>query len=975
MKKILAVCLIMLILMSCITFVSYAADCEVYTIPIYPYSEMASFDVENWVITDPLAHIYYSRYRSVTGLNPPQAMETPIYNAIANTFNYCNTAIGEPGIMPTTATTLDLVAFPIYVNGCSSTTNKLQYDTRYLNFKTVVGYNSSYYDLNESGTLGSVNISGYNPEYTDIDGLFMVALFAVKDGGGDADGNAITSIKFESINNVNSANKNAVVGNNVMDVCISGLTVGAPNVQIKSEVDKYIIEQVSKYTSDDMLNSMNYVITSDYSDEVKFQVLNELFQNYGLTDAKEGVKYLSNASTHRMNYRYLTTDEIYCAYNFGNWLVNTTKGRFSRGLLYSSGLIFNFEKDEYLDILLGASTETPGTKKYKQMLIDFMSGSDYSVEVLENSKKTADFFQDIIKLNNLETDYQIENLMDQIIECNSKTEMKWLQKQFSTLLFKRIGDGKTLSFRSEKFADALGRSANIFSFISSTADDILSIINMEEQVELYEKYSYFLKTIFQYTDVAAEMRIAAKQLYDDMENGYYNKVQSILNNCIKLETGLLNISLLKGNVSDANMIIDFSTFIINGLIVDVGDFVRQASYTQGYAELSSLFCMILKNDAAAFKESNTAENAWKFFEDYNLLWRLRYKGEEQFLEMSSIKSIMGQIKAFNYDAKEKIVHNTLSKLNESKFEFTEYEIPKSVQYLSKSVMNCPVNVYVYTQQGELVAELIDGVESDITNEYGRFAVVYRSYTDEYAKVICQTSDEKLIIKAEAISDGLVNFETATVDDANTYTFDNVNITKGNIIKAENTSTYTIFNNESDEVGIQYNLNEIDQNTYVPVESITINNKTDITLRMGETFVLDTTILPANATNRSVTWISDDDNILTVDNGVVTGLREGTTTVYAYATDADEIVDSMEINVAPANLKLTIDSVSVDSLIGQLVVVGYKNGSIDKIEFIEGCESKISGYENSEYLKAFLWIDLKNMSPLCESDIFYVNSVR
>ncbi|MDO4744012.1 MAG: Ig-like domain-containing protein, partial [Clostridia bacterium] len=397
--------------------------------------------------------------------------------------------------------------------------------------------------------------------------------------------------------------------------------------------------------------------------------------------------------------------------------------------------------------------------------------------------------------------------------------------------------------------------------------------------------------------------------------------------------------------------------------------------TQGYAELSALYSLKLKEDATNFKLSSTAENAWKFFEDYNLLWSLRYKGEEQFLEMSNIKSIMGKIKAFNYSAKENIVQDTLNRLNESKFEFTEYEIPKSMQYLSKSVMNCPVNVYVYTQSGKLIAELFDGVESDTTNEYGRFAVVYRPYTGEYAKVICQKTDEKLIIKAEAVSDGLVNFETATVNETNTYTFDNVNITKGSIIKTEDNSTYTIFNDENDEIGTQYTLNEIDQNTYVPVENITINNKTDITLNMGEKYVLDTTVLPTNATNKMVAWISDDDHILTVENGVITALREGTTTIYAYAADGDDIVDCMEISVAPANLILTKNSISVNSSIGQLIVAGYKNDIAEKIELINGYENELSGYDNYEYIKAFLWDNMENISPLCESKTIYINSAQ
>ncbi|MDO4743511.1 MAG: leucine-rich repeat protein, partial [bacterium] len=107
-----------------------------------------------------------------------------------------------------------------------------------------------------------------------------------------------------SIHSTNPALKNATIHYNVGEGSIY-------------DVDKYIIEQVSKYTSNDMMLIIDTIASSNYTADVKFQALNEIFQNYGLTDAQEGVKFLSEASPHRMNYRYLTTDEIYCAYNFG----------------------------------------------------------------------------------------------------------------------------------------------------------------------------------------------------------------------------------------------------------------------------------------------------------------------------------------------------------------------------------------------------------------------------------------------------------------------------------------------------------------------------------------------------------------------------------------------------------------------------------------------------------------------------------
>ncbi len=53
------------------------------------------------------------------------------------------------------------------------------------------------------------------------------------------------------------------------------------------------------------------------------------------------------------------------------------------------------------------------------------------------------------------------------------------------------------------------------------------------------------------------------------------------------------------------------------------------------------------------------------------------------------------------------------------------------------------------------------------------------------------------------------------------------------------------------------------------------DKTDITKVEGETEQLTATILPKNATNKTVTWSSSDKNIATVNNnGLVTTIKEG-----------------------------------------------------------------------------------------------------
>ena len=70
-----------------------------------------------------------------------------------------------------------------------------------------------------------------------------------------------------------------------------------------------------------------------------------------------------------------------------------------------------------------------------------------------------------------------------------------------------------------------------------------------------------------------------------------------------------------------------------------------------------------------------------------------------------------------------------------------------------------------------------------------------------------------------------------------------------------------------------------------IEEITLN-KTNITLYVGETETLVTTILPDDATNKNVKWSSRDTSIATVENGTVTAIAPGTAIITATTQDGN-----------------------------------------------------------------------------------------
>ncbi len=73
---------------------------------------------------------------------------------------------------------------------------------------------------------------------------------------------------------------------------------------------------------------------------------------------------------------------------------------------------------------------------------------------------------------------------------------------------------------------------------------------------------------------------------------------------------------------------------------------------------------------------------------------------------------------------------------------------------------------------------------------------------------------------------------------------------------------------------------------IPATGITLN-ASEKELIIGETFTLVANIIPADATDKSVTWISSNSGVASVANGVVTALKEGTTIVTAKTANGKE----------------------------------------------------------------------------------------
>lgn len=101
----------------------------------------------------------------------------------------------------------------------------------------------------------------------------------------------------------------------------------------------------------------------------------------------------------------------------------------------------------------------------------------------------------------------------------------------------------------------------------------------------------------------------------------------------------------------------------------------------------------------------------------------------------------------------------------------------------------------------------------------------------------------------------------------------------------------------------------------PAESISVEPKGPFTLRIGETVQFSATVLPENATDKTVVWTSSDVTVATVTNaGLVTAVSVGNASIKATAGDKSACV---EITVEPIRAEsLILFHADIDLKVGE-----------------------------------------------------------
>jgi uncharacterized protein YjdB len=113
---------------------------------------------------------------------------------------------------------------------------------------------------------------------------------------------------------------------------------------------------------------------------------------------------------------------------------------------------------------------------------------------------------------------------------------------------------------------------------------------------------------------------------------------------------------------------------------------------------------------------------------------------------------------------------------------------------------------------------------------------------------------------------------------------------------------------------------------VAVTGVTLD-VTELALEVPATDTLTATVAPEDATDKSVTWTSDNDAVATVADGVVTAVAEGTATITVTTVDGEFtatcVVTVTEVESGVMNIQVLNFNAPMYDVLGRQVDATYR----------------------------------------------------
>lgn len=466
-----------------------------------------------------------------------------------------------------------------------------------------------------------------------------------------------------------------------------------------------------------------------------------------------------------------------------------------RSTLGLSGLIFN---DELVGWIAG---ENADVEKYKSALKSFMSEQESRIKFFSTVKTAISYLKALSQtVDTVKATELIEEIQLAIYQSNSAEDVSALLKASE---LERVLNGSETIEASSQLTEIFGAVGEALTISMITGEGIEKIANVEANFEIFKEYEDFLNDIINDKSLPSNLRIAAKQVYPDINNLYCEAIMSF-KNAIEKYRVKIGIKLSAKAITEAGASAAISDFlgaygvgkVLVGHLFSAKDIVKGCAAIECYDMLAEKYAKAVLKDKAAFNSNPTFENAKKFQADYDYLQQLRLSGEKKYLEMIGFdkswdpiqRSVMRTVTG--YKENKSFLKNNIEMIEAAEFSMEDddetYNLKIREFYDTTADVQCPVNVKVYDKNNVLVASVVNNEIQDIDADSADFPVVV--YTEGDEKIVRMVSSNDYRIEIEAYGSGEMTYTSTkkTAYDELVYetSYEKMKITSGDTFAAE-----------------------------------------------------------------------------------------------------------------------------------------------------------------------------------------------
>lgn len=326
---------------------------------------------------------------------------------------------------------------------------------------------------------------------------------------------------------------------------------------------------------------------------------------------------------------------------------------------------------------------------------------------------------------------------------------------------------------------------------------------------------------------------------------------------------------------------------IDNILFGTDDVTNSYVTASATAKTAGYLRFILENNESALRNNPTVKNTCLFCESFNMYKNIQLNVADTMITYFSKNqcSLINKIfQSQNILYETQIYNWQILKLNWQGVScHQEYMLQSTMKNITVA---CPVNVTIYNQNDDIVLNIVN---NEVLNNNG-----------EIVATVCNNikyitlPDDSYNVKITATDDGIMSYSVSDFNvlksESKTVHFENIQIRKGNVYSGE-----IISGNEykQDDIAL-YNDNKIvdsqisiyTDDDKIEVSNIELNSSL-LSLSVGETDKISATIAPQNASNKSVTWYSENPEIAQVDEyGNITAISSGKTKIVCVSLEGN-----------------------------------------------------------------------------------------